>query len=61
MSSNSENKSRPTINSEGRNIINKVLQFLDQEKSRENLKFPIENATSRGAAATGKQKQLCKI
>jgi hypothetical protein len=62
MSSNSETKSRPTIHSEGRDIINKVIQFFDQEKSSGNLKHPIENATNRATAATGKSEAIiCKI
>jgi hypothetical protein len=62
MYSNPETKSRPAIHSEGRDIINKVLQFFDQEKSSGNLKLPIESATKRAAAATGKSEAtICKI
>jgi hypothetical protein len=62
MSSNPETKSRPAIHSEGRDIINRVIQFFDQEKSRGNFKLPIENATKRVAAATGKSEAtICKI
>jgi hypothetical protein len=63
MSSNSETKSRPSIHSEGRYVINKVIQFFDQEKSSGNLKLPIENVTKRAAAAAmGKSEAtICKI
>jgi hypothetical protein len=62
MSSNSETKSRPTIHSEGCDIINKVIQFFDQEKSSGNLKLPVENAPKRVAAAVEKSEAtVCKI
>jgi hypothetical protein len=62
MSSNSETKSRPTIHSERHDIINKVIQFFNQEKSSGNLKLPTENASKRATAAMGKSEAtICKI
>ena len=57
-----ENKCRPTIHSEGRELISRIITFFDNEKSAGTLTFPIENATKRAAAATGKSEAtICKI
>jgi transposase len=62
MSSTSETKSRPTIHSEGYDIINKVIQLFDQEKSSGNFKLTTETATARAAAEMGKSEAtICKI
>jgi hypothetical protein len=54
MSSNSKTKARPTIPSGGHDIISKVMQFFNEEKTRGNLKYPTGNAMKRATATTTK-------
>jgi hypothetical protein len=51
-----KNQRRPTIQSGGHDIISKVMQFFNEEKSSGNLKYLTGNATKRATATTRKSK-----
>lgn len=58
----SSRKKNHTIHSETQQIIANVIQFFDEEKSSGKFKYPVNNATKRAAAATGKaESTICCI
>lgn len=49
-----DRKSKKSIHSEARNIINNVIKFFERQKAAGEWSFPLEKATELAAAAVGK-------